>query len=108
MIEKWNGENFEKRLKEAEGLAVVEFYTDTCPSCKTMGMILEAIATEWAQSEPRVCFAQVNVAEEERLRKQFQLRAVPTILVFRRGKPVVESMGSIGKGRLQELIRSAM
>ena len=108
MVDVWNGENFEKKLKETEGLTVVEFYTDYCPSCKSMGLIFDSIAKEWGESEPQVHFAKVNVAHEERILTQYRIRTVPTVLVFRHGKPVVESVGSMGKGRLQELIRSAM
>ena len=108
MVDVWNGENFEKKLKESDGLTVVEFYTEYCPSCKTMGLIFDSIAREWEESEPHVRFAQVNVEHEERILKQYRIRTVPTVLVFRHGKPVVESVGNMGKGRLQELIRTAM
>ena len=108
MVDTWNGENFEKKLGESDLLTVVKFYTDRCPSCKTMGMIFDSIAREWEENGSQVRFAQVNVEHEDRLIRTFRIRSVPTVLVFRRGKPVVESVGSLGRGRLQELIRSAM
>ncbi|MBQ9086817.1 MAG: thioredoxin family protein [Clostridia bacterium] len=108
MVETWNGEDFEKRLEAVDQLAVVEFYTKDCPSCKTMAMIFDSIAKEWQEDHREVRFAKVNVEHEERLLNRYRIRSVPTILVFRRGKPVVESVGNMGRGRLQELIRSAL
>ena len=108
MVDTWNGENFEKKLGESDVLTVVKFFTEQCPSCRTMGIVFDSIAKDWERDEPEVRFAQVNIEREDRLIRQLRIRSVPTVLIFRGGKPVVESVGSLGRGRLQELIRSAM
>ena len=41
MVEKWNEEKFKKEVYDKGRLAGVEFYSDTCPACRTLGVILD-------------------------------------------------------------------
>ncbi len=104
MVEKWNTEEFQRKISDREKLAVVEFYTDWCPSCKTMSMVLDRTAKSFQE----ISFGKVNVEEEKNLLAAYHIRTVPTLMVFRKGKSVAESVGAMGQGRIEELIRNTL
>ena len=105
MIEKWDAEAFEKRISDREReTTVVEFYTDWCPTCKTMSVLLDRAAKDFRE----VAFGCVNVEEEKGLLEAYHIRTVPTLMVFRRGRSVAESVGAVNQARLEELIRNTL
>ena len=104
MVEKWNTEAFHRNITRRDRLSVVEFYTDWCPSCRTLSTVLDRAAANFSE----VSFGRVNVEEEPTLMSAYHIRSVPTLMVFRRGKSVAESVGTIGQGRLEELIRETL
>ena len=104
MVEKWNTEEFNRKIIQRDRLSVVEFYTDWCPSCRTLTTVLDRAAGNFSE----VSFGRVNVEEEPMLMSTYHIRSVPTLMVFRRGKSVAESVGAIGQGRLEELIRETL
>ena len=104
MVEKWNTQEFQKKITDRQRAAVGEFYTDWCPSCKTMSMVLDRTAKSFSE----VYFGKVNVEEEKHLLSAYHICSVPTLMVFRQGKSVAESVGVMGQGRMEEWIRSTL
>ncbi len=104
MVKKWNAEEFHEKITQRDRLSVVEFYADWCPSCRTVSAMLDRAAGNFSE----VSFGLVNVEEEPTLMSAYHIRSVPTLMVFRKGKSVAESVGAIGQGRLEELIRETL
>ena len=102
MVEAWNTQAFREKLRETGQTVVVDFYTDWCPSCRTLSVLLEQIAREW-EGKP-VCFGKVNGEEEPALAREYEIRSVPTVIVLRDGVPVARSVGAIGKSKLNGMI----
>ena len=82
-----NEENFEETIKE--GVTLVDFWAEWCGPCQQMLPILSDFATEmWDTMK----VAKVNVDEASNIAAQFRVMSIPTIIVFKDGKPVEQKV----------------
>jgi len=70
-------------LLRKERLIVVDFWANWCAPCHTMTPIMRRLSKEFGE---QVIFAKVDVANNQDLAAQFNVRSVPTIIFFRNGK----------------------
>ena len=104
-VREWNSNDF-KNIVYGEGrLSGVEFYSDTCPACKTLGAVLDNVVKGY---EDKMTFGKINVNKEEALAEKFAIRSVPTFMIFCEGRGVSESVGSMGSGALKNMINEAI
>lgn len=83
------------------GLVLVDFYADWCGPCKMIAPILN----ELSQSHADVAqIVKVNVDEEGELAQRFDVMSIPTLIVFKDGKPVARKMGFTPKPELEKLL----
>ena len=72
-------------------VTLVDFTARWCGPCRTLGRVLQALAEEYAG---RVQFVAVDVHEEPALADRFDVRAMPTLVVWRGGREVGRVIGS--------------
>ena len=104
-VQEWNSKDFNEKIYVERGLTGVEFYSDTCPACRTLGAVLDRVARDY---DHRMTFGKVNVNKEEALAEKFAVRSVPTFMIFCEGKGVSESVGALGDGALKNMINEAI
>lgn len=71
--------NFEEAI--AEGTVVVDFYADWCGPCKSLASYLQT-----AESKFPIKFIKINTDESEDLAAEYNIRSLPTLVVFKNGK----------------------
>ena len=96
---KVNQSNFDEILA-SEKPALLDFYADWCGPCRMVSPIVDEIAEE--HSEFKV--GKVNVDEEEELAMRFGIMSIPTLIVFKDGKPVRQTMGVQPKAAILDLL----
>ena len=82
-------DNFQAEVLEARETVLVDFWASWCGPCKMIGPIIDQIADE--RTDVKVC--KVNVDEEQELAVRFKVMSIPTLLVFKDGKVVNQSLG---------------
>ena len=105
MIEQWNEQKFKDEIYRDGKLAAVEFYSETCPACRTLGVILDRVSEKYGKT---LAFGKVNVDREESLAEKYAIRSVPTFMVFFEGRGVTEQVGAVGQRELSTIIDTAI
>ncbi|HEY5614565.1 MAG TPA: thioredoxin [Bacteroidota bacterium] len=97
-------DTFKKEVAESNTLTVVDFWAEWCGPCRMIAPILDELAGEYAGD---VKFTKLNVDDNPETAMAFSVRSIPTLLVFRNGKPVQRIVGYMPKDELQRRISDA-
>ena len=95
-------ETFQKEVMQHKGVVVVDFYTTWCHPCKILAPTLESLSEEMKQ----VKFAKINAETHADLAAKYDIRSVPTLIMFNQGKIVDTMMGVQPKEALKKKIMS--
>ena len=95
--------DFEKEVLNSDQPVLVDFYADWCGPCRSIAPFLEKVASE---KEGKVKIAKVNVDENQVSAARFQVRSIPTLILFKNGQPEQTILGADLK-RIQETLDNA-
>lgn len=93
-------ENFQKEVLEAKETVLIDFWASWCGPCKMIGPIIDQIAEE--RTDIKV--GKINVDEEQELAASFKVMSIPTLLVFKDGKVVNQSLGAKPKAAILSML----
>ncbi|MGB7060851.1 MAG: thioredoxin domain-containing protein [Candidatus Zixiibacteriota bacterium] len=99
--------SFGKDVLECEIPVVVDFWSARCSPCQVMGGLLDEIGPDYVG---RMMVFKLNVDQNPETAAQYQVRSIPTLVLFRKGEPVDRIMGLLPlnslRGRLDSLART--
>lgn len=93
-------ETFQSEVLEAKETVLVDFWATWCGPCRMIAPVLEEIAQE--RSDIKVC--KIDVDEQGDLAAQFRVASIPTLLVFKDGKLVNQSVGAVPKAKILAML----
>jgi thioredoxin 1/putative thioredoxin len=94
-------QDFEREVLRSELPVLIDFYADWCAPCKTVAPEVEAVAREL---EGKAKVVKVDIDRSKGLATSLRIQAVPTFMVFFRGRPVAVEQGVLRRNRLRDLI----
>ena len=83
-------DNFNEEVLESKVPVMVDFWATWCGPCKMMAPVLDEVSQEVGN---KAAVYKVDVDQEMALAQQFNIMSVPTMIVFKGGKPVQQFVG---------------
>jgi thioredoxin 1 len=95
-------ENFEKVIT-SHPTVIVDYWAPWCGPCRGFAPVFERVA----EANPDVVFAKVNTEDEQEIASHFQIRSIPTLMVFRDQIIVFSQPGALPQNALEQVVSRA-
>ncbi len=96
-------ESFKSTVTSSATPVLVDFWAPWCGPCKAIAPILEELATEF---DGKLTIAKVNIDEHEAAATEYNVRAIPTMILFKGGKVAETLVGMMPKATLKAKLTS--
>ena len=95
-------ENFEQVIT-SNPTVIVDYWAPWCGPCRGFAPVFERVA----EANPDVVFAKVNTDDEQEISQHFQIRSIPTLMVFREQIIVFSQPGALPQNALEQVVSKA-
>ncbi len=97
--------SFEQDVLKAPGPVLVDFWAEWCGPCLQIAPFLEELAKDMAG---KVTVAKINIDENRATPAKYNVRGIPTLMIFKNGQVAAMKVGSLPKSKLYEWVEQAL
>lgn len=97
--------NFENEVIKSSLPILVDFWATWCAPCRTIAPHVEAMAQTFAG---KVRVGKCDIDTSPMIPTQYEVRSVPTLLMFKGGQVLGQLVGPVARTRIEELVRKAL
>ena len=97
--------SFENDVLKSSQPVLIDFWATWCAPCRAIAPAVEQLAGEY---EGKIKIVKVNIDENPRTPTQYEVRSIPTLLLFKDGKVLGQIVGAVGKPKIEELVKKAL
>ncbi|MFM1892658.1 MAG: hypothetical protein RLZ44_1735 [Pseudomonadota bacterium] len=95
-------DNFETTVTQND-FVIVDFWAPWCGPCRSFAPVFEKVS----EAHPEVVFAKVNTEQEQEIAMHFQIRSIPTLMIFRDKIIIFSEAGALPEGAFRDLVQKA-
>jgi thioredoxin 1 len=97
-----NEENFEETINNND-FVIVDFWAQWCGPCKSFAPTYDKLSEEF----PEIVFAKINTEEQQGIAGHFQIRSIPTLMMFREQIIIYSEAGALPEAMFRDIIQRA-
>ena len=96
---------FEDEVLKSEGPVLVDFWAEWCGPCKMISPLLDDLAASYGG---KLKVAKVNIDQNQKTPRDYNVRSIPTLMVFKDGKVQATQIGAVSRTQLTQIIDKAI
>ena len=94
---------FEQDVVKSTRPVLLDFWAEWCGPCKMIAPILDTIATDY---KDKLRVVKLNIDENPKTPPKFNIRGIPTLLLFRNGTVAAQQVGAVSKAQLESFLET--
>ncbi len=97
--------SFDAEVLSAEGPVLVDFWAEWCGPCKMIAPVLDELSKEYGD---KIKICKMDVDANQQTPSKFNIRGIPTLIIFKDGNAESTKVGALSKTQLVEFIDSSL
>jgi thioredoxin 1 len=97
--------NFETEVLKSQTPVLVDFWAVWCGPCRVIAPSVDALATEY---KGRVKVLKMNVDDHVLVPQKYEIRSIPTLLIFKNGQVAGQIVGAVPKAKIEEALKKVV
>ena len=98
-----NDDNFEADVLNSDKAVLLDFWAEWCGPCKMIAPLLDEAADQY---EDKLTVAKLNIDENPNTPAKYQIRSIPTLLLFKDGNVLAQKLGAMPKKDLTDFLET--
>lgn len=97
--------DFEREVLKSDKPVFVDFYADWCGPCRMVAPVIDELSLEY---DGKLKFVKINVDYAQNVALRYGIMSIPTLIIFKDGKPAKTFIGAASKGQYVRMINEVL
>ncbi|HJZ86245.1 MAG TPA: thioredoxin [Polyangia bacterium] len=98
-------DSFDQEIVKSNKPVLVDFWAAWCQPCRAIAPAVQELAGSYGE---KVKFAKLDIDSNQKVAEQFEIRSIPTLLLFKEGRVIGQIVGAVPKAKIEDLIKRAL